>query len=219
METLFGLAATGALAYTAYWVIRGIVGTVVGRRVTRHLLSPVELRQRESLRRLNQKARVLQVALFKLSQAPDFRRVASWAAQAQDVPLAFRQRQFRRFRPRLVQHFADRLAEGGDPAVLLESLQTLLHALGIAAFEAEYIRAEAEGHLPTNTPQPVSYSAGLLQLQREHQRRLEALRTLPGLDTETREQLIEAEKTRFREALEHLGQQEPPPPAGANIGV
>jgi hypothetical protein len=177
------------------------------------------LRRRANLRLLNQKARVLQLALLKLSQAPDFRRAASWAAQVQDVPVAFRQRQFRRFRPRLVQDFADRLAEGGDPAVLLESLQSLLHGLGIAAFEAEYIRAEAEGQMPANTQQPASFSAGLVHLQREHQRRLEALRSLPGLDNDTREQLIEAEKTRFREALENLGQQEPPPPAGQAIGV
>ena len=173
-----------------------------------------ERRRRENLRRLNAKARALQLSLLKISQAPDFRRAASWATQAQDVPLAFRQRQFRRFRPRLVQHFSERLADGGDPAVLLESLQTLLHALGIAVFEAEYIRTEAEGHMPTNTDQPVSFSAGLQQLQREHQRRLEALRSLAGLDNDTREQLVEAEKTRFREALETLGQQEPPPPAG-----
>ncbi|MBI2806064.1 MAG: hypothetical protein HYX68_13875 [Planctomycetes bacterium] len=209
MEILCGLATLGAVAYAGYWIIRWMVATPVGRGVTQHLLSPIELRQRENLRRLNQKARALQVALFKLAEAPDFRRAASWAAQAQDVPLAFRQRQFRRFRPRLVRRFADRLADGGDPAVLLESLQTLVQALGVDTFEADYIRDEAEGHLPSNTQQPVSYSAGLVQLQREHQRRMDALRAVPGLDAETREQLLEAEKTRFREALENLGQQEP----------
>lgn len=219
METLLALAALGGIGYTAYAIIRGIASNIQTRRMPSFRPSAAEIQRRENLRRLNAKARVLQVALFRLSQAPDFRRVASWASQAQDVPLPFRQRQFRRFRPRLVQHFADRLGAGGDPAVLLESPQSLLQALGIPAFEADYIRAEAEGHLPTNNQQPPSFSAGLQQLQREHQRRLEALRTVPGLDNDTREQLMEAEKTRFREALEHLGQQEPPPPAGPNLGV
>lgn len=219
MEILLGLAAIGGLGYAAYATIRGIAGYFGPRRPAYRPLPATEVRRRENLRLLNQKARVLQLALLNLSQAPDFRRAASWAAQAQDVPLAFRQRQFRRFRPRLVRHFSDRLAAGGDPEVLLESLQALLHALGIAAFEAEYIRVDADGQLPTNAQQPASFSAGLLQLQREHQRRLDALRGLPGLDNETREQLIEAEKTRFREALENLGQQEPPAPPGPTFGV
>ena len=209
METLFGLAALGGIGYTVYAIIRGMVGSVQTPRFPLHAPSATEVRRRENLRRINQKARVLQAALFKLSQAPDFRRVASWAAQAQDVPLAFRQRQFRRFRPRLVRHFADRLADGGDPAVLLESLQALLHALGIATFEAEYIRADAEGTVPTNVPQPTSFSSAMQQVQRQHQQRLDALCTLAGIDNETREQLVEAEKTRFREALENLGQQPP----------
>lgn len=217
METLFGLAAIGGIGYTVYAIFRGVAAKLQARPTYR--ASAAEQQRRENLRRLNVKARLLQLALFRLAQAPDFRRVASWAAQAEDIPLPFRQRQFRRFRPRMVQHFADRLAAGGDAAILLESLQSLLQALGIPPFEADYIRAEAEGHLPSSTPQAPSFAAGLQQVQREHQRRLDALRTLAGLDNDTREQLIEAEKTRFREALEQLGQQEPPASAGPNLGV
>lgn len=210
MEAILGLAAIGAMGYTAYAIIRGIASKVQSWNQPRYGPSATELRRRQNLRRLNAKARILQLALLRLSQSPDFRRAASWATQAQDIPLAFRQRQFRRFRPRLVQHFADRIADGADPAVLLESLQELLRALGIAAFEADYIRSEAEGHTANPTSQAPSFASGLQQLQREHQRRLDALQALPGIDRETREQLIEAEKTRFREALEHLGTQESP---------
>jgi hypothetical protein len=217
METLFGLLVVGAIGYGVYALIRGTFGNVPIPHFQPPTPSAAEARRRVNIKRINQKFRKVQVDLINLSQAPDFRRAASTAAQSQEIPLAYRLRQFHRFRPRLVRHFADRLANGGDPAVLLESLQTLLQALGVAVFEADYIRTEAEGRLPANREHPVSYSAALLHLQREHQRRLEALRTLPGLDSETREQLIEAEKTRFREALENLGQQEPLPP-GQTVG-
>lgn len=166
-------------------------------------------RERDRMRRLNLVARQLQLALLQLNAAPDFRRAASVAANAQEVPVAFRQRQFRRFRIRLIGHFESRLRAGIDSAVLTDSLTELLRCLGVSAFEAEYIRIEAERLLPAQVPQP-AFPSALLNLQRAHQQRLNAIRNLAGLDDDTREQLIEAEKTRFREALERLGQRETP---------
>lgn len=210
MELLSTLAVIGGLGAAVYAAYRMADRSQSRPRPPRPL-SAAEMRQREQRHRLNQKARVLQLALLRLTEAPDFRRAASWAAQAQDVPRAFRQRQFRRFRARIVRHFTSRLSAGADPEALSQSLSILLQHLGIATFEAEYIRAEAERALPPpRAPAQTSYGHAIAQLQREHAQRLETLRTLAGLDNETREQLLEAERTRFREALERLNQQEMP---------
>ena len=73
---------------------------------------------------------------------------------------------------------------------------------------------EAERNLPA-PPRPVAlpYAQQLTQLQRDHEHRMEALRQLQNIDAETREQLLEAEQGRFREALQNLGTQESPQPS------
>ena len=161
--------------------------------------------------RQNALARRFQVALLQVGQSPDFRRAASCALQARIVPVAFRQRQFQRFRPRIVQHFAARLAAGGDVEQLTTTLTTLVQALGLAAFEADYIRAEVEGAQRGQARPEPSYAQRLDGLRRQHEERLAALRSLPGVDDDTREQLSEAEETRFREELLRLGQNPSPP--------
>src|SRR5438270_200227 len=76
-------------------------------------------------------------------RAPDFRRVASAAADAAAVPAALRHEVFRRIRPVLVRHYARCLSAGTNEQTLADSLTALAIALGIARFEAEYIRSEA----------------------------------------------------------------------------
>lgn len=165
------------------------------RRAERHAAD-------QRLRQLNQ---VMQQALLQLEQAPDFRRAASFAKLASAVPVAFRQRQFTRFRPKLVQHFANRLAAGDDVAVLSPALAELVQALGVARFEADYIQAEAERQLQRPAPRPErSFAAAMTTLQQEHERRQEVLATLENVSPELREQLDEAEEARFREAMFQL---------------
>jgi len=153
---------------------------------------------------LNQRARALQVALLRLEQAPDFRRAASFVAHAQQVPLAFRQRQFRRFRSRLVEHMAARLAAGEDRRLLVQSLTQLVTGLGIAAFEAAYLCHEADRRVAQPPPQPTTFAQRLQSLKTDHDQRIHGIRQLAGLDPEVREQLIEAEQERFHETILHL---------------
>lgn len=170
-------------------------------------LAQQQARRWKQLQRLNTRARALQIALLQLARAPDFRRAASFAAQAQGVPASFRQRQYRRFRPLLLRHFAARLRAGADADVLLQSLRELLGHLSIPAYEADYIRNEAEAALarPAVPQHPPTYAHRLAQLQREHEQRVQALRGLRAVDADTREQLLEAEENRFRQALQELG--------------
>lgn len=165
-------------------------------------------RRREKIVRLNAKARSVQRALLQLHGAPDFRRAASFAAQASDVPAAFRQRQFRRFRPRLLGHYAARLQDGVDGAVLLSSLRDLLTALSVAPYEADYVKQEAE-RLQTPQSQPhtaPNYAQRLAELQRDHEQRLAALRALTAVEPDAMEQLVEAEQNRFREAIAQMNE-------------
>lgn len=156
----------------------------------------------QRLRKLNQ---VMQQALLQLEQAPDFRRAASFAKLAASVPIAFRQRQFTRFRPKLVQHFVARLTAGDDATALYPALAELVQALGVARFEADYIQAEAERQLERPAPRPErTFAAAMATLQQEHERRKEALATLEAISPELREQLDEAEEARFREAMFQL---------------
>lgn len=166
----------------------------------------VRERQRaEERRRLNQLYRDLQVALMRLDQAPDFRRVASFAARARSVPAGLRQRQFQRFRARLVEHFAARMQAGTDEGILLQSLRALLGALGVADFEADYIHGEARRLRPTGPPPVRTYDEQLRSLQEQHDQRVRAIQDLPTLDDEIREQLLEAEQGRFSDAVLALG--------------
>lgn len=175
--------------------------TVAAQRVA------AERRRQEALKRakLNALARRLQRCLLTLDQAPDFRRAALFASQAKSVPAGFRQRQFRRFRPRLVEQMAGWLRAGGDRTILLESLTQLVKHLGIAAFEATYICAEAEqqiGEAPAAVQE--TFAARLQSLQHEHDERVATIRSLDGLNPELAEQMLETEDETFREALLRL---------------
>src|SRR5687767_12997094 len=127
MEALLALLCLAGLACGGWWVLqRGVraathASTAARARAALHATqlrgrAVAAQRRRSTFRSLNRLARQLQQALLQLGAAPDFRRAASWAERAAAVPVAFRQRQFRRFRPRLVGHFAARLAAGADAA-------------------------------------------------------------------------------------------------------
>jgi hypothetical protein len=163
-------------------------------------------RRRQRRQRLNQLYRELQIGLLQLDQAPDFRRAASRARVARDVPVALRQRQYRRFRSRLVQHFSLSLRKGIDVSVLMDSLVELLEALGVAEFEADYIRQEATSRQGQRRAAGPTLPARLEQLQREHEQRLSAFQQL-RIDADVKEQLLESERQRFQEMMLRLTDQ------------
>lgn len=166
-------------------------------------------RRRQRRERLNRLYRDLQVALFQLDEAPDFRRAASRARAARDVPVSLRQRQYRRFRSRLVQHFSHCLRKGADAEALSESLVELMEGLGVAEFEADYIRQEATRHRgPRRTTEP-SLAGQLEQLQREHEERMAAFGQL-RIDSDVKAQLLESERQRFQETMLRLTDPGPP---------
>ncbi|QDT45711.1 hypothetical protein Pan241w_58380 [Gimesia alba] len=170
-----------------------------------------EHQQKQAVRQrgLNRKYRALQVALLQINQAPDFQRAASLAEAARDIPLASRQRQYRRFRPQLVRHYIRRLRSGAEAQLLLDSLTTLVEALGIAGFEASYIQQEASRQVQNRNRQPAeNYSATLERMQQEHTDRTAALNQT-SLDPDTKQQLLEAQNQRLVESLMEmtLGQQ------------
>jgi hypothetical protein len=201
---LLWLLAKGAEAASAAAASRQQQARIRAEAAAR--AAALESRRRSELRRVNGLARNMQIALAHVGRAPDFRRAASWAALAKEVPLGFRQRQFRRFRAVLVQHYHSRLAAGANPETLSQSLTALVQALGVAPFEADYIRTEAERRLtPRTAPVRRPYAQRLAQLQAEHEQRMAALRGI-NLNDETREQLLEAEESRFREALQQEAQ-------------
>jgi hypothetical protein len=150
----------------------------------------------------------MQAGLLQLEQAPDFQRAAALAQQASDVPVPYRQQQFLRFRSSLGQHFTRRLAAGEDEVRLRTSLLQLVQALGMADFEAEYLESEVRRRLPGPNSVPVeTYEDRLRTLQTTHVQRMETIQSLTGLDEELRDQLIETEQNRHREALLAAGNQ------------
>lgn len=200
------------VAYALYCGIDSVRRQQTGARASRQRESAAatvrrrhhaaeENRRRRRLRRLNGLARNMQLALLQLDKAPDFRRAANFAAHAKQVPIAFRQRQFQRFRGQLVQHLITRLQAGSDPEVLLDSLGALLTALGVSEFEADYILEEAERRRPPRRepPQP-DFGEELLRSQREHEARMTAIRGL-AIESAIREQMLEAESTRFERMM------------------
>lgn len=152
--------------------------------------------------RLRQRNHLMQTALLQLELAPDFRRAASFAALAKDVPAAFRQRQFRRFRAKLISHLVARLRAGGNAAELRQSLEELVVALGLASFEADYLWQEAARQIERRVAAaPPSFASAVATLEQDHEQRIGVLRNTSNMDEDLREQLIEAEEQRFREAL------------------
>jgi len=225
VDVLLGIGLLSALAYGVYRAAAANNGLMARRReaanqrASARQRSQADLaRQRaEQIRRRQQQlrerqeqvvaSRRLQLALRQIQQCPDFRRAASFATQARGLPLAFRQRKFRRFRQSLVQHFSRRLAAGQESQALVESLAPLVEALGVSAFEADYIRVEAERVRRAPQRRQTSYAEQFEILQRQHEDRLTVLRNLAGIDADTREQLLESEMTRFREELLGIGQE------------
>ncbi len=199
----------GAVVYDATAKVVSKTASKIGRKAS-DLAAGVRNRvaasrqQREKLRALNAKARALQMGLLQLSLSPDFRRAAAVAAKSDMVPLAFRRRQFQRFRPRLVVHFAACLRLGSDPKALTKSLTELLGHLGIAAFESEYIRIEAERALAV-PPVPISFDQRIQIIHNDHEQRVAAIRGLATISGDIRDQLLESEDNRYRDALLSLG--------------
>jgi hypothetical protein len=155
-----------------------------------------------------QAARNMQVVVQQLSQSPDFRRAASFAAAAAQagVPVAFRQRQFRRLRSLLVEHLARRLQADAALESAAVGLRELVGSLGMAAYEADYIATEAQSRQRTTSQPAPNYRDRLRNLHTEHTQRMEAIRSTADLDEGLLEQLEEAELERFRRQL--LGEPE-----------
>lgn len=159
---------------------------------------------------MRQSARDLQLALMQLQQTPDFRRAASCALRAREVPVWFRQRQYRRFRPLIVRHLIHLLNRGHARNRPVPGLAQLIGALGIAEFEADYVRIEAESAVRTgqrDAPRP-DFASRLRDVQAVHRERLQTLESLPDLDAESRELLIEQERMQFQERLRTLASEE-----------
>ena len=116
-------------------------------------------------------SREMQLALIQVREAPDFRRAASFVAQAHEVPLAFRQRQYRRFRSLLILHLTSLLNRDVSIDSLMPGLTQVVSGLGIAPFEAEYIRNAAELRLSTATPQAPDFAQQLREAQHEYDER------------------------------------------------
>ena len=154
-------------------------------------------------------ARNMQVAILQIGESPDFRRAASHAELAREVPIAFRQKQFRRLRPLLLRHLVTKLRGGYPVEAAAAGLVELVTALGIAEYEAEYLVQEASILGATRIAAPASFAQQAQQWQIELRQRLEAIQSLTDLDPDLREQLIEQEQQRFRERLVAAGEPAP----------
>jgi hypothetical protein len=117
------------------------------------------------------------------------------------VPLWFRQRIYRRFRSLLADHLAHLLRSGASAEAVMPGLAQLVAALGVASFEADYIRIEAESRIShQETPRP-DFAQLLREAQASYRGRVRTLESMTELDTETREQLMEQEHVRFQQQL------------------
>ncbi len=201
-----------ALGYGAVWMGRKVLCRLRERRhaaeARRRWVADLQIsfgrRQQEQQARnavLRHKNRLMQTALLQLEQAPDFYRAASFAAHAADIPLAFRQQQFHRFRPSILAHAVAKLRNGFDGETLRDSLDKLVTNLGMASFEADYIWQEAQRQCERRESPRATYAEAMTTMQQEHEQRMSVLRTLVGVDDELREQLVEAEEQRFRDQM------------------
>lgn len=157
---------------------------------------------------VQQQYRDMQIALMQVPDAPDFRRAASFAVQAREVPVSYRQKQYRRFRPVLVTRFTALRQTGVPDEVLMPGLTQLVTALGLADFEADYVRLEAEKHV--RRPEPVHRDFGqqLRDAQSNYRDRIRILDEMTDLDEEVKEQLVEQERMKFQETMRELSSRE-----------
>ena len=208
MEPVVGLAALVAGGY----LLKKGVGLARNRwnrsraqRQANHAAQQRQMQQQLAAanrrREVNERAKWLQVSLMQLEQVPDFQRALYWAEKCKDIPLAFRQRQYRRFRQNLSDQLARRLAAGENAERLMDGLRSLVEALGFAPFEADYLLAEVRSHDRARHAQDDNFEERLREYLSEHRNRVNTLTNLDSLDEDVRQQLLEAEERRFQEQL------------------
>jgi hypothetical protein len=215
MEALLGLTVLYGIGWAVYRSIKASVQTVRGLAARRRTAAVQQrtvqgqaAQAAQQHAQHNRLSREMQLAILNLDREPDpdFRRAATAAKAARPVPVEWRRRQYHRLRPLLVQHYQRCLQRDADPEVLSESLTELIEALGLEAYEADYIRQEAERGRSRRRPQTGAdtaqeFQARLVQIQQEHTRRMEIIRGMTALADDVRQQLQEAEERRFQEQL------------------
>lgn len=199
---LFGLWILFCLvvmtAAVVYWFWRQLV------RLFTQAYSPNSKQRVVSSDPVNVANRAMQTALLQLNLKPDFRHAAAEASKASGVPEYFRQRQFQRFKPQLIDRFANLLREGISAENLMPQLTELAVALGVSEHEAEYIRNEAQQRAATAAGSASGLSSRLRQAQGAYRERVQAIKSMKDLDAEIREQLLEQERVRFEERMRRL---------------
>lgn len=157
--------------------------------------------QQAARKRLNEMGRNLQIAFQQLPSDPDAKRLRSWTQATQSLPLQFRRRQFARFRPLLLDQLS-RWLEHSTIEDLAEDLRAIASGLGIAEFEAEYLLLNVEERQTTPpTNDAAEFDQQLREIHEHHLLRLETIRSIPDLSDDIRQELTEAEETRYRERL------------------
>ena len=213
LPELFALGFVVSAIYGSYRLMRAVGSralSAVQRQRTRRLADQTLHRAPPPTYSpaVRQAAREMQLALIQSREAPDFRRAASYAVQAREVPLSFRQRQYRRFRPLLVSRFTALLQTGVSVEALMAGLTQLVSALGLAEFEADYIRLDAESQVSRREPIRRDFGQQLREAQSNYRDRVRVLEEMSDLDEEVREQLVEAERMRFQEKMRELSTRE-----------
>lgn len=236
MEGILMLGIAGTFLYGAWKFLLVVRSRIQLRRARRQVVqnaahqqqqrvqqasrqTAARRRQREeSIRRINAVYRALQIAIQQITQAPDFQRAATVAAQCGAVPVSYRRRQFRRYRPLIVTTLAKRLAAGGDLEMLTRSLTDLVAALGVSDFEADYILQEVQSHeRNSQNEQGEGYGSRLRKLELEHRQRVSAIEALSQQDAAIKQQLLEAENNRFHEEM--LGTTDSPALSSDDVSI
>ena len=152
--------------------------------------------------RRQQLGRNLQIAFMQLQAAPDAQRLLSWSNQCKELPLSFRRRTFGRFQQLLGEQIQRWLRSGVDRDRLEEDLRAIVHNLGVAKFEADYMVAAMD---PQRRDQPENeseaFAGQLTEIQSEHRRRIQTIDAMENLEADVKEELIEAEQQRYRSQL------------------
>jgi hypothetical protein len=159
----------------------------------------------ERRKRVHALALKLQQALREVPSSRDFRRPASIAALCREVPVGFRQMQYKRYKSIIEEHAAVCLQQRINRTLLTNSLADLLQSLGIARFEAEYVIEAAAKKLKDEIAPHRDRDFGRvlqdeLRLHRQRVKAIESLKDQP----ETIEQMLEIEHRRHEEALVRL---------------